>query len=115
MSEPVMPQPIWRTLTVPLEYAGQRLDQVLAELLSDLSRTRIKEWIEAGQVLVDGEKLRPKDKVLGGEQVRVTAVVEEVGGVAAEQIELDVVQQDRHIFVLNKPPGLVVHPGAGNA
>ena len=104
-----MSEPIQRTLTVPVEYAGQRLDQVLAELLSDFSRTRIKEWIEAGQVLVDGEKLRPKDKVLGGEQVRVSAVVEEAGGVEAEQIELDVVHQDRHIFVLNKPPGLVVH------
>ena len=68
-----MSEPILRTLTVPVEYAGQRLDQVLAELLSDFSRTRIKEWIEAGQVLVDGEKLRPKDKVLGGEQVRVSA------------------------------------------
>ena len=95
-----MSEPIQRTVTVPVEYAGQRLDQVLAELLGDFSRTRIKEWIEAGQVLVDGEKLRPKDKVLGGEQVRVTAVVEETGGVAAEQIELNVVHQDRHIFVL---------------
>jgi 23S rRNA pseudouridine1911/1915/1917 synthase len=110
-----MSEPIQRTLTIPAEHAGQRLDQVLAELLSDFSRTRIKEWIEAGQVLVDGEKLRPKDKVLGGEQVRVTAVVEDTAGVEAEQIELDVVHQDRHIFVLNKPAGLVVHPGAGNA
>ena len=67
-----MSEPILRTLTVPVEYAGQRLDQVLAELLSDFSRTRIKDWIEAGQVLVDGEKLRPKDKVLGGEQVVIT-------------------------------------------
>jgi 23S rRNA pseudouridine1911/1915/1917 synthase len=110
-----MSEPILRTLTVPVEYAGQRLDQVLADLLSDFSRTRIKEWIEAGQVLVDGEKLRPKDKVLGGEQVRVSAVVEAVGGVEPEQIELDIVHQDLHVLVLNKPAGLVVHPGAGNA
>lgn len=110
-----MSEPILRTLTVPVEYAGQRLDQVLAELLSDFSRTRIKDWIEAGQVLVDGEKLRPKDKVLGGEQVEVSAVVEETGGVAPEQIELNIVHQDRHVLVLNKPAGLVVHPGAGNA
>lgn len=110
-----MSEPIQRTLTVPIEYAGQRLDQVLAELLSDFSRTRIKEWIEAGQVLVDGEKLRPKDKVLGGEQVRVAAVVEAAGGVEAEEIELNVVHKDRYIFVINKPAGLVVHPGAGNA
>src|SRR5687768_18343573 len=100
-----MSEPILRTLTVPVEYAGQRLDQVLAELMSDFSRTRIKEWIEAGQVLVDGEKLRPKDKVLGGEQIRVSAQFEAVGGVEAEQIELDIVHQDRHVFVLNKPVG----------
>ncbi len=110
-----MSDPIQRTLTVPVEYAGQRLDQVLAELLSDFSRTRIKEWIEAGQVLVDGKKLRPRDKVLGGEQVYVDAQIADAVGVAAQDIELDIVHQDRHVFVLNKPPGLVVHPGAGNA
>jgi 16S rRNA U516 pseudouridylate synthase RsuA-like enzyme len=100
-----MSEPIQRTLTVPVEYAGQRLDQVLAELLSDFSRTRIKEWIEAGQVLVDGEKLRPKDKVLGGEQVRVSG-----GGRGGRRGRGGADRagrrpQDRHIFVLNKPPG----------
>src|SRR4029079_13106994 len=94
---------IQRTVTVPVEYAGQRLDQVLAELLGDFSLTRIKEVSEAGQVLVDGEKLRPKDKVLGGEQVSVTAVVEAATGVEAEQIELDVVHEDRPILVRDKP------------
>src|SRR3954454_6459177 len=115
MSEPIMPQPIWRTLTVPIEYAGQRLDQVLAELLSDYSRTRIKEWIEAGQVLVDGVQLRPKDKVLGGERVVVDAELPQDDSVLAEAIALNIVHQDGDVLVINKPPGLVVHPGAGNS
>lgn len=112
---PSMSEPIQRTLTVPFQYAGQRLDQVLADLLTDFSRTRIKEWIEAGQVLVDGAKLRPKDKVLGGEHVQVSAVIADAVQVEPQHIGLDIVHQDRHVLVINKPAGLVVHPGAGNA
>jgi 23S rRNA pseudouridine1911/1915/1917 synthase len=110
-----MPERVLRSLTIPSEHAGQRLDQVLAELLGEYSRTRIKEWIEAGQVLVDGARLRPKDKVLGGESVQVSAELPESAEVSAERIELAVLHQDRHVLVINKPPGLVVHPGAGNA
>jgi 23S rRNA pseudouridine1911/1915/1917 synthase len=110
-----MSEPIQRTLTIPIEHAGQRLDQVLAELMSDFSRTRIKEWIEAGQVLVDGVRLRPKDKVVGGEQVQVTATVTDAVAVEPQHIELSIVHQDKHVLVINKPAGLVVHPGAGNA
>ena len=105
-----------RTLTIPVEHAGQRLDQVLAELLSDYSRTRIKDWIEAGEVLVDGDQLRPKDKVLGGEQRRGQRRARRTSSaVAPEPIELNIVHQDAHVLVINKPAGLVVHPGAGNA
>lgn len=110
-----MSEPIQHTLTIPVELAGQRLDQVLAELLSEYSRTRIKEWIDAGQVLVDGLRIRPKDKVLGGESVQITAVLPEAVEVAPEEIALDILHQDRHVLVINKPAGLVVHPGAGNA
>jgi 23S rRNA pseudouridine1911/1915/1917 synthase len=106
---------IHRQLTIPLEMAGQRLDQALAELLGDYSRTRIKEWIDAGQVRVNGTKLRPKDKVLGGEGVEIDAAVPVVADVAPQAIELDIVHQDRQVVVINKPVGLVVHPGAGNA
>jgi 23S rRNA pseudouridine1911/1915/1917 synthase len=103
------------SLTIPTEYAGQRLDQVLAELLSEYSRTRIKDWIDDGRVSVDGAKLRPKDKVLGGERVEVDAVLPAAEDVEAEPIDLTLVHEDRHVFVINKPAGLVVHPGAGNA
>jgi 23S rRNA pseudouridine1911/1915/1917 synthase len=106
---------IQHTLTVPAESAGQRLDQVLAGLLAEYSRTRIKEWIDAGQVLVNGTQLRPKDRVLGGERVEVRASIEAATDVAAEAIDLKVVYEDRDVLVINKPAGLVVHPGAGNA
>src|SRR5690606_24234665 len=78
------------------------------------SRTRIKDWIDQGQVLVDGMRLRPRDKVLGGESVELTARLPDVVAVEAESIALDIQHQDDHVLVINKPPGLVVHPGAGN-
>jgi 23S rRNA pseudouridine1911/1915/1917 synthase len=110
-----MTDPIQLTLTIPPETAGQRLDQVLSELLSDYSRTRIKTWIESGQVLVNGGQLRPKDKVVGGERVEVNAVLPDAVPVAPEVIDLEIAFKDRHLLVINKPAGLVVHPGAGNA
>jgi 23S rRNA pseudouridine1911/1915/1917 synthase len=91
------------------------LDQALAGLLPDYSRTRLKDWIDRGLVRVNGQTVRPKDKLVGGEQVRVEAIVEDEVPLAPEPIALDVVHQDRHVLVLNKPAGLVVHPGAGNA
>jgi 23S rRNA pseudouridine1911/1915/1917 synthase len=110
-----MTDPIQLTLTIPPETAGQRLDQVLSELLSEYSRTRIKTWIESGQVLVNGGQLRPKDKVVGGERVEVNAVLPDAVPVAPEVIDLEIAFKDRHLLVINKPAGLVVHPGAGNA
>lgn len=110
-----MSNAIRHSLIIPDTRAGQRLDQVLAELLSEYSRTRIKDWIETGQVLVNGGQLRPKDKVLGGEQVEVSATLPQAVEVAPESIALDIVHQDKHVLVINKPVGLVVHPGAGNS
>jgi len=103
------------TVTIPPEVSGQRLDQALAGLLPDYSRTRIKEWIDAGQVVVDGRVPRGRDKLIGGETVKVQATIEAATGVEAEPITLNVVHQDKHVLVINKPAGLVVHPGAGNA
>jgi len=106
---------ISHTLTVPPNLAGCRLDQALAGLLPDYSRTRIKAWIEAGTVKVDGRVQRPKDKLIGGEQIRIQAELAPEVAMNPEAIELDIVHQDRHILVINKPAGLVVHPGAGNS
>lgn len=101
--------------TVPDELAGQRLDQALAVLFPDYSRSRLQGWIRAGRVRVDGLELRPRDKVEGGEQVVLSAVLEDETRAAPEAIRLEILYEDEEILVLDKPVGLVVHPGAGNA
>jgi 23S rRNA pseudouridine1911/1915/1917 synthase len=103
------------SLALPPDLAGLRLDQALARALPEYSRARLKNWIEAGAVEVDGRRLRAKDKVLGGEQVYIEARLEADEQVAPEALPVEVVFKDRALFVINKPPGLVVHPGAGNA
>jgi 23S rRNA pseudouridine1911/1915/1917 synthase len=94
--------------------AGRRLDQALAETFPEHSRTRLKAWIEGGQATVDGRAGRPRDTVLGGESVRIDAEVAEEVPLAPQALDLDVVFEDEHLLVVAKPPGLVVHPGAGN-
>ena len=110
-----MPAPTYQnSVDVPAELAGQRLDQALATLLPEHSRSRLKTWIEAGAVLVDGEPRRPRDKVLGGERIEIAATLPEEVAAVAQAMPLSVVHEDRHLFVIDKPAGLVVHPGAGN-
>jgi 23S rRNA pseudouridine1911/1915/1917 synthase len=102
-------------LTLAPEAAGLRFDQALAQALPQYSRARLKTWIESGAVQVDGRPLRGKDRVLGGEQVRIRAQLPAEDRVQAEAIPLAVVFRDRSLLVIDKPAGLVVHPGAGNA
>ena len=99
---------------VPESLAGQRLDQVLARLFSQYSRSRLQQWLKQGCVRVDGRQLRARDKMVGGEQVEIEAVLEPQGEWQAEPIALDIVYEDEALIVLNKPAGLVVHPAAGN-
>jgi 23S rRNA pseudouridine1911/1915/1917 synthase len=101
-------------LKIPESHAGQRLDQALAALLPDYSRSRLKTWIEAGDVQVDGATRRPKDRLLGGETVAIDAEIEAEIEAAPQDIPLAIVHRDRDLFVIDKPAGLVVHPGAGN-
>ncbi|HEY6824690.1 MAG TPA: 23S rRNA pseudouridine(1911/1915/1917) synthase RluD [Steroidobacteraceae bacterium] len=101
-------------LSLPAEAAGLRFDQALVRALPQYSRARLKTWIESGAVRVDGRPLRAKDRVLGGEQVRIHAHLPPQGEVQAEPLPLAVVFRDRLILVIDKPAGLVVHPGAGN-
>jgi 23S rRNA pseudouridine1911/1915/1917 synthase len=102
-------------LQIPAELAGQRLDVALARLLPEHSRTRIKSWIEAGQVLVVGLPCKPRDVVEAGSRVNVRMTLEVPSPkVLPESIPLELLHQDRDVLVLNKPVGLVVHPGAGN-
>lgn len=110
-----MAQQVQLNATVAESQLGQRLDQALAELFPDYSRSRIKEWILDDRVQVNGKVInKPKEKVLGGEQILVDALIEEDNRWEPQDIPLDVVYEDEDILVINKPRGLVVHPGAGN-
>lgn len=100
---------------VPVELGGKRLDQILAQLFPDFSRSRIKTWILEDKVTVDGEVYNtPREKLLGGEFVAIETVIEAAREYEAQDIALDIVYEDDDIMVINKPMGLVVHPGAGN-
>jgi len=94
--------------------AGQRLDQALAALFTDFSRSRLQQWIREGRVRVDGRVLRGRDRVAGGELVDLDAILESQGEVGPEAIPLAIVYQDDHLLVIDKPADLVVHPAAGN-
>ncbi|AND69691.1 23S rRNA pseudouridine synthase D [Dyella thiooxydans] len=99
---------------VPLAAAGRRFDQTLAEMFPDYSRSRLAGWIKAGAATLDGAKAPPRQLLKGGEKVRLEAELEVEVSSAPEAIALDIVHEDEHLLVLNKPAGLVVHPGAGN-
>lgn len=102
------------TAKIPEEMAGKRLDQCLAEIFSDYSRSKLQTWIKAGRVTVDGKSLKVRDKVDGGEQVELDAEAEEVLEYEGEDIPLEIVYEDDSILIVNKPAGLVVHPAVGH-
>jgi 23S rRNA pseudouridine1911/1915/1917 synthase len=100
--------------TVPMAMAGKRLDQALALMFPDYSRSRLQQWLKAKRITVNGQACRAREPVFGGEQVVVNAVAEDEGEWLAQDIPLDIVYEDKDILVINKPAGLVVHPAAGN-
>jgi 23S rRNA pseudouridine1911/1915/1917 synthase len=108
-------QPDQYTARIPDELAGQRLDQALARMFPDYSRSRLKAWVLDGSVLVDGAARRPRDPVHGGESVVLVARADAAVRAGPEPMALDIVFEDADLLVINKPAGLVVHPGAGNA
>ena len=98
-----------------MEMAGERLDKVLAGSLPDYSRNRLKTWVEAGAVMVDGKVTKARYLLRGGENIKVfPQEMPEQFAFSPEDIPLDVVYEDEAIIVINKPAGLVVHPAAGN-
>jgi len=113
-------EPAQHRLTIPAEAAGRRLDQVLAELLPDYSRSRLKQWILEGHVRLDGASPEPRTRVTEGQVIELllggveTAPVDGYAAPAPEAMPLEIVHEDADVIVINKPPGLVVHPGAGN-
>lgn len=101
-------------LQIPACPAGQRLDQALALALPQYSRSRLAAWIKEGAVTLQGRPARPRDAVFGGEAVQVRAQPAADERVLPERMKLVVRYRDAHVFVMDKPAGLVVHPGAGN-
>ena len=99
---------------VPPELNRKRLDQVLSELCPEHSRSRLQNWIRSGYVTVDERALRQKDQVFTDQLIAIDAEVDEQEDWEKQAIPLDIVFEDEEILIINKPAGLVVHPGAGN-
>lgn len=99
---------------VPPEMAHQRLDQVVAGLCPQYSRSQLQKWIKSGQIQVDSKTLKPKERLTGGEEIRIRISEETRTHYEPEAIPLDIAYEDADILVINKPVGLVVHPAAGN-
>lgn len=99
---------------VPYEMAGMRLDQVLAELFADYSRSKLQTWIKSGRVQVNGLTLKAKDKLDGGELISLDAEPEVIIHAEPEAIPLEIIFEDDSLLIVNKPAGLVVHPAVGN-
>lgn len=109
-----MKETVSRQATVPTEFAGFRLDRAAAEIWSDYSRSRIQQWITSGELQLDGSVVPPRHKLKGGEVMDLNAELQPVSIAEPQAIALEIVYEDQHLLVIDKPAGLVVHPGAGN-
>ena len=96
------------------DLVGKRLDQAVAQLFPDYSRSRLQGWIKDGSLKVDGEVKRPRDKLFGGESIVIATELEMIEDHQPQDIPLDIVYEDEHILIVNKPAGLVVHPAVGH-
>jgi 23S rRNA pseudouridine1911/1915/1917 synthase len=99
---------------IPIQSHGMRLDQVVAELFPDYSRNRLATWIKEGRLTVDGKTMKPRDKALASAHVVLEVADEPVIDWQPQTLPLDVIFEDEHILVVNKPAGMVVHPAAGH-
>ena len=106
---------ITASFVVPPDLSDRRLDQAAAELMPEHSRSRLQGWIKSGALTVNGENRKPRDKVMLDDLLELDAEPEAQVSWEAEEITLDIVYEDEHLLVINKPAGLVVHPAAGHA
>ena len=109
-----MPKQVSLSQQIAVNLAGFRLDQAAVELFPDYSRGRLQQWIKQGELTIDGKRAKASARVAGGEFLRIEAQMVSEGEVEPQDIPLDIIFSDDHLLVLNKPVGLVVHPGAGN-
>ncbi|MHB1141131.1 MAG: 23S rRNA pseudouridine(1911/1915/1917) synthase RluD [Sulfuricaulis sp.] len=100
--------------SIPPGLAGQRLDQALAALFADITRSQLQQWIEDGRIILNGRVPRKRDKVKEGDAVEIRVPPPVESGWKAQALPLEIVHEDSELLVINKPSGLVVHPGAGN-
>ncbi|HIM07139.1 MAG: 23S rRNA pseudouridine(1911/1915/1917) synthase RluD [Gammaproteobacteria bacterium] len=101
-------------ITVPDELSGKRLDQALSKLCPEHSRSRIQSWIKSGDVSVNNSNYKQKDEVNFGDVIEINTELNNIERHEAEDIDLNIIHEDDAIIIINKPTGLVVHPGAGN-
>ena len=101
-------------IIIPERMKGQRYDSALSQMLPDYSRSKITSWIKSGGAHIDKKTFKPKDKVQGNEVISLEVSSKNTNDWTAEKIPLDIIFEDDHILVINKPSGLVTHPGAGN-
>ena len=102
------------TIIIPERMTGDRLDVALSEMLPDYSRSKITAWIKSGDALINNKSFKPKDKVNGSQMVMLSLNKKQNNDWSAENIALNIVFEDEDIIIINKPFGLVTHPGAGN-
>lgn len=103
-----------RIAEIPRELAGLRLDRALAAVFPDVTRSQLQQWIADGRISVGDRTPRKRDKVAGGERIEIRLPPPRETTALAESIPLEVVHEDASLLVVNKPAGLVAHPGAGN-
>ncbi len=99
---------------IPPSCDGKRFDQALAEMFPDYSRARLQGWIRGGRALLDEQQVQPRTRVRPGQRAELRPALEAQVADASEAMTLDILYEDEHLIVINKPAGLVVHPGAGN-
>jgi len=99
---------------VPADLAGRRVDQALAQLFPDYSRSRLQAWLKSGRISIDGGPAQPSAKVWGGERIALDPEPDACAPASAQDIALPIVHEDEALLVIDKPAGLVVHPGSGN-